>query len=109
MIVSFYFPQTESADSRAATENLIRQIQQGNPGMKRSTEAQRTVQIGGQQGVLTPLESQSPYRGETEVDMLVTVSRPDGLFYMIFISPRSEWGDVQRVYDEMMRSVRFPS
>lgn len=109
VIVSFYFPQTESADSRGATENLIRQIQQGNPGMKRSTEAQRTVQIGGQQGVLTPLESQSPYRGETEVDMLVTVSRPDGLFYMIFISPRSEWGDVQRVYDEMMRSVRFPS
>ncbi len=39
--------------------------------------------------------------------MLVTVARPEGLFYAIFIAPESEFDSVQKIFEEMLRSVRF--
>jgi hypothetical protein len=41
------------------------------------------------------------------VDQLVTVARPQGLWYLVFISPQSEARDIQPVFDQMLRSVRF--
>jgi Zn-dependent protease with chaperone function len=109
VIASFYFPQGSDTEINRETANLIRQLQQGNPTMKRGVDAPRSVQIGSRKGLMTPLESQSPYRGETEMDMLVTVPRPDGLFYLILIAPKSEWADVKSVYDDIVAGVRFPN
>jgi hypothetical protein len=41
------------------------------------------------------------------VDALVTVPRPQGLFYLVFTAPGSEWRDVEPTFMEMLRSVRF--
>jgi hypothetical protein len=106
-IASFYVPQSGKADLRRDTDNLVRQLQQENPGMQRTTASQRTLQVGGQNGLVTALESGSPYRGEREADTLLTVARPDGLFYVVFIAPKSEVGSVERTFDDVMRSVRF--
>ncbi len=106
-IVSYYVPDAGKADLRRDTDNLVRQLQQENPGMQRASAAQRTVQIGGQNGLMTALESNSPYRGERESDTLVTAARPEGLFYIVFIVPKSEQGSVQKTVDDVIRSVRF--
>lgn len=75
-------------------DNLVRQLQQSNPTMQRATDPQRSVSVDGLTGLITPLESKSAYQDEAEVDILVTVARPEGLFYMIWIAPTSKWGEM---------------
>ena len=111
-IVSYYFPQTDEvqlqrdADKlRMDTHDLVRQMQQANPGIREAE--QRDLKLGGYPGLVTTLNANSPFQGETEVDQLVTVLRPEGLWYLIFISPQSEARDIQPVFDQMLRSVRF--
>ena len=77
--------------------------------MQRGNNRPRSVNVGGKKGLLTQLSSPSPYKGENEGDMLVTVQRPEGVFYMVFIAPDSEWGAAQNTFNAMIASVRFPN
>lgn len=105
LIVS-YFPVTAGApDLRRDTAALMRQLEQQNSGMK--SREQRDISVDGHPAILTTLSSPSPFRGESEVDALVTAVRRDGLFYVIFIAPRSEWEPAQKVFEEMLRTIRF--
>jgi len=103
-----YFPIANGKVSLSRdTDALIKQLQQGTSGLKRTSASQRNIQVAGQAGLVTPLESPSPYQGEREVDMLLTVAHPEGLFYVVFIAPGSEWSSVQGVFDDVIRSIRF--
>jgi hypothetical protein len=57
--------------------------------------------------LLTTLISDSPYQGQTETDVLLTVDRPQGVFYMMFICPQSEYSALRETLDEMVHSIRF--
>ena len=57
--------------------------------------------------LVTTLASDSPYRGQAEIDVLLTIQRPQGLFYMICIAPEADFPNLQSTFDEMMRSIRF--
>ena len=39
--------------------------------------------------------------------MLVTVARPEGLFYIVFIAPKAEFEKAQPTFEEVLRSVSF--
>ena len=39
--------------------------------------------------------------------MLLTVTRPQGLFYMILVAPQSDFRDLRSTFDEMTNSIRF--
>jgi predicted Zn-dependent protease len=112
-IVSYYFPQSDEIEMRrnkdnlkAETADLIRQFEQTNAGL--SARESRTLRVDGHAALITTLRSRSPYQGETEVDLLVTVIRPEGLWYMVLISPESESQQAQPVFDRMVGSIRFP-
>lgn len=106
-IAAYYYPQNnDRVNLRRDTAALLQQIQGGNPNMRQSGQ-QRNVRVAGQSAIVTPLQSPSPFQGLTEVDMLVTVARPEGLFYMVFIAPESEWSRSQASFDEVVRSLRF--
>ena len=109
LMASFFFPQTRDTDLRRLTDLLVGQLGQGNSSLRRSTGKVRNINVGGKKGIVTPLESASPYQGETEVDLLLTVQRPEGLFYMVLIAPGSEWSQVEGVFNSMVSSVRFPN
>jgi Zn-dependent protease with chaperone function len=104
-MVSYYTPQVDRIDLQQHTAELIRHLQQSNGAM--SVQSRRNISVDGQNALLTTLSSQSPYRGEREVDALVTVPRPQGLFYMVFIAPRSEWRDAEPVFQWMLQDVHF--
>jgi hypothetical protein len=104
--VSYYHPKAAGVDLNRDTEALVRQLKQANAGMRTGREA-RAIQVGDQTALLTTLYAPSPYRGEQEVDALITVARPEGLFHAIFIAPQSEFDSVQKIFEEMLRSVRF--
>jgi predicted Zn-dependent protease len=87
------------------TDALIRSLEQANPEMRLAREG-RNIEVGGEPGLLNTLNSKSPYGGG-EVDVLVTVARPEGLFYIVFIAPKSEFEKIQGAFEDVLRSVRF--
>jgi len=102
----YYVPAGTVADLNRDSEALVRRLKEANAGMRTGRDA-RGIQVGQQPALLTTLYATSPYRGEQEVDVLVTVARPEGLFYAIFIAPQSEFDQVQEIFENVLRSVRF--
>ena len=110
IISAYYLPPDRRPNLQRDTEALLKQLMDADPAMRRTGQA-RGVRVGGQAATLTPLESTSPYRGNTgqqrETDMLLTVARPEGLFYVVFIAPEAEWTAAQPAFDGVVSSLRF--
>ncbi|HXE74338.1 MAG TPA: M48 family metallopeptidase [Candidatus Xenobia bacterium] len=92
-------------DLEQATNRLVRQILQQNPGM-REVSHQR-ARVGGRAAIATQLVGNSPLKGERETDMLITVRLPDGLFYAIFVVPESDARYYNSVFSQILDSIRF--
>ncbi len=90
---------------KEATQELIQHMHGQNPSLRASSGAKK-VKVDGYSGMITDLSSNSPF-GSTERDVLLTVARPEGLFYMVFIAPENQFGQLQGDFDEMLRSIRF--
>jgi hypothetical protein len=107
VMVSFAQPHSGSRNLGQDTSDLISQLSQSNPGLQTGGRQQRS-RIGRDNALVTTLYNQSPLGGR-EINMLVTVERPEGLFYMIFIGPENNFRELQPVYEQMLQSVRFNS
>ncbi len=108
LMASFYIPQgRDQVDLNQDTAGLVQQLQQTNPGLEVGNQKPRRIKLNGQDALVTTMFSQSPYRGETEHDTLVTVARPDGLLYLILIAPAKDEQKLQATFDNMIRSLRF--
>jgi beta-barrel assembly-enhancing protease len=108
-IVSYFFPESNTHDLQRSTADLIQHLHATNPSMRTASDTSRRVTVEGSPGLVTVLSSDSPYHGQTERDVLLTVERPQGLFYMIFIAPESDYRGLEDTFDEMVRSIRFSS
>lgn len=104
--VDYYSPPSGPADLNRDTPALIQRLRRNNPDLRIGRET-RSIQVAGQPALLSTLYSRSPYRDEQEVDVLATVARPEGLFYVIFIAPQSLFDQVQPAFEAILRSVRF--
>ncbi|HXA67400.1 MAG TPA: M48 family metalloprotease [Bryobacteraceae bacterium] len=107
--VDYFSPQSRAVEPNELnrdTEELIRRLRQNNADL-RISRSTRGIEVAGQPALLSTLHSRSPYRNEQEVDVLATVARPEGLFYVIFIAPQSLFDQVQPVFEDILRSVRF--
>jgi hypothetical protein len=105
VMISFTNPHSNGRNLSQDTSDLISQLAQSNPALQTGGKQQR-ARVGSDNGLITTLYNQSPMGGR-EIDMLVTVERPEGLFYMIFIGPENDFHQLQPVYEQMLRSVRF--
>jgi Zn-dependent protease with chaperone function len=103
-MLSYYFPESRG-DLRSATDELIHHLHASNPGMQ-AAGSQRRTRVDGSDGLVTMMASGSPFGG-TEQDALVTVTRPQGLFYMVFVAPQSDFRNLQGTFEQMMGSIRF--
>jgi predicted Zn-dependent protease len=104
-VIASYANAYHEGNLRSATDDLLGQLRQSNPGMQVSGRQQST-RVDGRSAMVTTLSNQSPLGGR-EIDMLVTVQGADGLFYMVFIAPEGDYRSVQSVYEQMLRSVRL--
>jgi beta-barrel assembly-enhancing protease len=103
---SYDAPPANGADLRRDTDVLIRRLKQSNAEMRIGRDA-RNIEVAGQPALLNTMYSRSPYQGEQEVDALVTVVRPEGLFYLVFIAPQSLFDQIQGSFEDVLRSVTF--
>ena len=105
-ILSYYAPDQNRVNLRRATEDLTHHLRAQNAGMQISSRSPRRVRVDGHEGLITMLESNSPYGG-SETDALLTVVRPEGLFYMVFIAPQHRFGQLESALTRMIQSIRF--
>ncbi|HWC20480.1 MAG TPA: M48 family metallopeptidase [Terriglobales bacterium] len=94
-----------------ATQDLIQNLQQSNPNLRVSGNAQ-TVQVNGTEGRSINLTGTSPIQKNgqplTERDWLVTVPRPQGgLLYLVFIAPSDTFSELRPTYQRMLQSLQL--
>jgi hypothetical protein len=104
-IVGYYYPSRRATSVDQATRDLLSQLRASNPTMQ-VEGGFRNVRVDGAPGLVTTLTSASPFGG-TERDVLLTVARPEGLFYMVFIAPNQYFDQAQSAFDRMLQSIRF--
>jgi Zn-dependent protease with chaperone function len=104
-VIASYANSNHSGNLRSVTEDLIEDLRRSNPAMQAGGRQQST-RVNGRNALVTTLYNQSPLGGR-EVDMLVTIQDQDGLFYVVFIAPERDFQNTQRVYEQMLGSLRF--
>jgi predicted Zn-dependent protease len=99
--------RNETHDLRTATDELLQQLQQGNPRLSRPQNYERGS-IGGREGLRTVLSNVSEATGGQEVVDVYTTQLPDGtLFYAIGVAPREEYNAYGNVFRNVVRSIQF--
>lgn len=103
-VLSTYQPRF-SRDALNGTYELIDELQEMDPGL-RVVGAPRQVSVNGSPGLVTGMQSRSPYGG-AERDVLLTVPRPNGMFYMVFVGPESGFQQLEPTFGRIVDSIRF--
>ncbi len=103
-VLSTYQPRF-SRDALNATYELIDGLQEMDPSL-RVVGAPRQVNVNGSPGLVTLMQGRSPYGG-AERDVVLTVPRPNGLFYMVFVGPEQGFQQLEPVFSRIVDSIRF--
>ena len=99
--------RNESRDLRSASEELVQDLAQSNPRMRRDGGWDRGT-VGGRQGLRTMLTNQNDVTGRPERIALYTTTLNDGtLFYLIGVAPEQEFGVYDDVFDRIAGSLQF--
>lgn len=108
MIVSFFYPD-DGIDLERNTRELISQLRAQDASMKVVGGPQK-VRAGGTDGLETVLAARQSAKGgnQGQIDTLVTVARPQGLFYLVFVAPEDQFRQAQSVYETIVQSLTFP-
>jgi hypothetical protein len=104
-IFESYTPPSGRVELQRDTEALVQQLMKSNSGMRVSGPA-RSATVDGRRALVTILSSPSPYEGQ-EIDVLVTVERSKDLFYVVFVAPEKEYPRLERMYNQMLQSLRL--
>jgi hypothetical protein len=106
VVVSLFIPQSGPVDLERDTAAFLNSVLAGSPDLRRLSEPQ-PARAAGQQALVTQLQGPSSFAGDSENDRVITIARPEGLLYLIFVTPRSELQAVQGTLDAMLGSLRF--
>ena len=93
-------------DLQRDTDALIKEVVASNRDMR--AERSSASRWNGEEVIVTRLIAPSPFKGETEVDTVMTLARNDGLVYIIMVTPQSAERDLQPAFDAMLRSLQLP-
>jgi Zn-dependent protease with chaperone function len=108
MIVATFTPayqRNRKPTIEQATDQLIAIMQRSNTQLRVS--GRRSVRIGGQSALSVELANQSP-TGEREIDVLVSVLRPNGVLdYFVAVAPQKDFAQYQDTFNKILLSVTF--
>ncbi len=100
----------DSTSLNDATEGLIKNLQQTNPGLT-VYDSPRKIQAAGEEALSTMLAGNSPLQQAgkplPERDWLVTMRRPEGgMVHLVFIAPESDFAKLQPTFQKMLDSLQ---
>ena len=108
IIANFRPSQQQNPDLRQETRQLLDELRRSNPSMQLDDKSARNVRVSNHPAYMVTLYSESGLGGR-EVDTLLTVQRPNGLFYMVFVTPESQFEATRAAFEQVLRSIRFPT
>ena len=96
--------QASATRLQQSTDQLVQELRLSNRDMRviRRGEA---IRVDGAQALSTYVSNSSPSGGR-ETDWLVTMEHPEGLLFIVFTAPESEFQAYEGPFHEMLRSVR---
>jgi Zn-dependent protease with chaperone function len=99
------YGQSSGVSLQDATNRLIEDLRLSNQGM-RIIRSPESIRVNGQNALSTDLSNDSPLGGR-ETDWLVTVPRPEGLLFFVFVVPDGDFQSYNHTFRVMLDSVRF--
>jgi hypothetical protein len=105
-IFNIHTPQNRN-NLEEATRELLDKVQRENQGMTAGPERNVEIRVDGNRALRNSFYSPSPWKDQRELDTVITVMRPQGLFYIVLIAPESERSASQPAFEQMLRSLRF--
>ena len=105
--VSFGVVQTRSRNLQQATDEMISSLEQGNGNLRARGGYQRTY-VGGRNALSIVLSNINEVTGRPEIVTVTTTQLRNGeIFYLITVSPESDFGDYQNAFRNIVRSVQL--
>jgi predicted Zn-dependent protease len=102
-----YFNAGANLSVGTGTLKLIGYLHERDPNLQTpATLQQKSIRVNESEALITALRGKSP-SGGPETDVLLTVGRPQGLFYILFASPEQNFPQFQRTFEQMINSIRF--
>jgi beta-barrel assembly-enhancing protease len=87
------------------TQKLLESLQQENEGMEIQTQPAE-ITVNGQRAFSTYLRNNSP-AGGIEKDWVLTILRPEGLYYFIFVAPERDYASFSASFASIVDSLQF--
>jgi hypothetical protein len=104
--LSYFHPEERAQSLGTATLSLVAQLHEQDKSIRLSAAPQRSTRVNGSEGLVTMLETQSR-SGGTEANVLLSVWRPQGLFYALCIAPKTSYAQYQALFERILGSIRF--
>jgi hypothetical protein len=99
------YGQSSEMSLEEATDRLIEELRLSNQGM-RIIRSPEDILVNGGRALSTDLSNDSPLGGR-ETNWLVTVPRPEGLLFFVFVAPDGDFQSYNHSFRIMLDSVRF--
>jgi beta-barrel assembly-enhancing protease len=99
------YGQSSGQSLEDATNRLIEELRRSNQGM-RIIRSPESIRVDGQSALSTDLSNDSP-QGGRETNWLITVPRPEGLLFFVFVVPDGDFQSYNHTFRIMLDSVRF--
>jgi hypothetical protein len=104
--LGYFQPDSSQMTLGTATLNLVTHLHEQDPSLQLTSAQQRSARIDGSDGLISVLVAKSPTLG-LETNLLVTVARPQGLFYALSIAPQRQFPQLQSAFEQILRSIHF--
>ena len=101
------FGQQNSNALEQATDRLVEALRRTNRNM-RVVRDHESVRVDGESAYSTYLSNDSPVASAgPETDWLITLQRPEGLLFIVFVAPEREFRNYESMFQQMLRSIRI--
>lgn len=88
------------------TQQLLQSLALNNPGGRVEGRSER-ITIDRSNALLSRMSADSPYRGARENIVIITVDRPQAMYYFIFVAPDYDFRRLEPVYQQVTQTIRF--
>jgi len=106
IIVSQVAPQGGKVQLVNDTAAYLKGLAASSPNVRKESEPAELT-MGGLPALMTRLSSDSPYQGQRETDVVMTIDRGTEMLVFVFVSPSAQYEVLERSFKKVSQSLRF--
>ena len=98
--------RNETHDLQTSTKELLDSLAQGNPSLRKQSNASR-VSVGGRQGLRTMLTNTNSSGQPESIAVFTTQLRDGNLFYAVAVAPQDVFPSYRGIFDRIVSSIQL--